>query len=297
MQSTTPKPIVSPTTAKPTLSADMFQKYSDFIYKISGIRFAESKSYFLASKLWNRVTSNNMTTFEEYFQYIQTPLAATKEHGLLTDEITINETFFFRNEPQIEKFEKDILKPMLAKRRQEGKMKIRIWSCASSTGDEAYTTALQLKDMPEAQGFTIEIIGTDICSDAVRKAKEGVYMKYAIRNVPPNMLQRYFTVDEAAQKWTLSQDIKNMVRFQECNLMDSNRIRMLGRFDIAFCRNVLIYFDAESKEVALKNISSALQDDGFLLAGHSENLYSQRHIFKQNLSYGQAMTYQKTPKI
>lgn len=279
----------------PTLDAAMFKNFSDFIYKISGIRFAENKSYFLSSKIKNRMDALGMSSLQEYFTFLQSPMSHTSEHPLLVDEITINETFFFRNQPQLEAFERDVLKPMLEKRRSQGINRIRMWSCAASTGDEAYTMALQLVDMPEARGFQFEIIGTDICRSAVATAQKAEYRKYAIRNIPQDMLKRYFTEDATGTKWNLNDEIKQFVRFQESNLMDEQRIRMLGKFDIAFCRNVLIYFDDVSKEKVLMNIYSALNDDGILLAGHSENLYPQRHIFKQSPELGQAMAYNKAP--
>ena len=281
--------------SRKSLSPDMFNKFSDFIYKISGIRFQVSKSYFLSSKLQKRCDALAMNSFEEYFAYLQRPDAKLKEYHHLMDEITINETFFFRNQPQLDLFEREFLRPMLLKRKNAGQRRIRIWSCASSTGDEAYTTALQFLSLPESAGMTVEIIGTDICRDALAKAQAGEYSKYAVRNIPQSMMAKYFTANAEGTRFQLSNDIKRMVRFQECNLMDADRIRMLGKFDIAFCRNVLIYFDDESKEKALMNIASALQEDGILMAGHSENLYSQRHIFTALKEHSQAHAYVKAP--
>lgn len=277
------------------LSPELFKKFSEFIYQISGIRFQDSKAYFLSSKLDKRCQDLSLENFEEYYNYLQRPGAKQTEYHKLLDEITINETFFFRNQPQLEVFEKHFLIPSIQKRRGEGRNKMRIWSCASSTGDEAYTTALQILSLPEARGMQFEIIGTDICRDAIEKAKKAAYKKYGVRNIPKDLMAKYFTTSVDGHTFELSNDVKTMVRFQECNLMDSDRIRMLGQFDIAFCRNVLIYFDDDSKEVALKNIYNALKDDGFLIAGHSENLYSYRHIFKAVKEHSQAHAYVKAP--
>lgn len=280
---------------KVTLPEDMFNKFSEFIYSISGIRFVITKNYFLSSKLQKRYEDLGLNDFTEYLQFLKSPSAKTTEYSKLMDEITINETFFFRNEPQLELFEKNFLIPLIRKRKAEGKTKIRLWSCASSTGDEAYTMALQILSLAEARGMQFEIIGTDICRDAVEKAKKAEYRKYAIRNIPTDMLTQNFSISADGHIYTLKQDIRNMVLFKECNLMDTARIRMIGKFDFAFCRNVLIYFDAESKEVALTNIYNSLLEDGFLFAGHSENLYSQRHIFKSEKEFSQAHAYTKAP--
>lgn len=280
---------------KELLPQDLFNKFSDFIYKISGIRFQYAKNYFLSSKLQKRYEVLGLKGFAEYLQYLQSPTAKQTEYHKLMDEVTINETFFFRNQPQLELFEKEFLIPLLRKRKLEGKNKLRFWSCASSTGDEAYTMALQLLSLPEARGMQFEIIGTDICRDAIDKANKGEYRKYGIRNIPLDMLAKHFITSTDGHIHTLKEDVKRMVRFQECNLMDADRIRMLGKFDFAFCRNVLIYFDEESKEKALKNIYNSIVEDGYLIAGHSENLYSHRHIFQAVKEHSQAHAYTKAP--
>lgn len=280
---------------KDLLPEVLFNKFSDFIYQISGIRFQYSKNYFLSSKLQKRYEVLGLTSFDDYLKLLQTPAAKQTEYHKLMDEVTINETFFFRNQPQLELFEKEFLIALLRKRKLEGKNKMRFWSCASSTGDEAYTIALQLLSLPEARGMQFEIIGTDICRDAIEKANKGEYRKYGIRNIPLDMLAQYFTASTDGHIHTLKEDVKRMVKFQECNLMDPDRIRMIGKFDFAFCRNVLIYFDEKSKEKALKNIYSSIVDDGYLIAGHSENLYSHRHIFKAVKEHSQAHAYTKAP--
>lgn len=295
MQQAAPQPAAAAPAARPTLKPEQFKAFSDYIYEISGIRFQEAKAYFLASKLQNRCDALLMKSFDEYLAFLKTPAAKMKEHHLLMDQITINETFFFRNQPQLDSFEKDFLTPMLQARKAAGRTRIRIWSCASSTGDEAYTTALQLLEHPAAKGMQIEIIGTDICRDAIEKAQKGTYRKYGIRNIPTDMLNKYFDIDPNGLDYHLKDEVKRMVKFQECNLIDEARIRMLGKFDFAFCRNVLIYFDNDSKEKALRNIYNSLQDDGFLMAGHSENLYSHRHIFQVDKTHSQAHAYVKAP--
>jgi chemotaxis protein methyltransferase CheR len=280
-----------------TLSGDLFTKYADFVYQISGMRFNEAKAYYLSSKVTTRMQALVMANYEEYYRFLQTAQAKASEHTLLMNEVTINETFFFRNQPQLKDFEEYVLKPVLAAKRAQGKNKIRIWSCAASTGDEAYTTAFQCMGLPEAQSFSIEIIGTDISRQAINKAQEGIYTKYAIRNIPQDLMQRCFAYSEKDDNYHINDEIKRMVKFQEGNLMDTNRIRMQGQFDIIFCRNVLIYFDDESKIKVLNNISSALLDTGYLLVGHSENLYPQRDIFRQCKDMGQSLAYQKTEVV
>lgn len=282
------------------MSDAMFQKFSTLIYDLSGMRFEANKSYFLASKLDNRVQALGVKGFEGYLAYLESP-SGRAEYGFLIDEITINETFFFRHEPQLQAFRDEILMPLVFARRAQRQTRFRIWSAASSTGDELYTIALMLKDLGlVGKDITFELVGTDICHDAVAKSRAGIYRRYNIRNVPPSLLQQYFTHEASggsagAETWALKPDIKNMCRFQEDNLMDSTRTAALGKFDIIFCRNVLIYFDENSKEKVIKNLASNLVDDGYILLGHSENVYSQRHLIKQDKTHTAAIAYTKAP--
>lgn len=287
-------PTLAATTERPQLNDTMFTRFSDLIYTLSGIRFQQNKAYFLSSKLQNRCTNLGLSTFEEYFQYLESPSGRT-EYGYLVDEITINETFFFRHQPQLDAFKHEVLMPLTFAKKTKRQTKIRIWSCAASTGDELYTLALMALDAGLTKDFDFEFIGTDICHDALQKARAGVYKQYAIRNIPPAMLQKYFTEDVAARTFILADEVKNMVKFQECNLMDKTRVSVIGKFDVAFCRNVLIYFDEPSKAMALQNIYNQLEEEGVLLLGHSENIYSQRHIFKQDKNRTAAIAYSKQP--
>ena len=280
--------------SRPQLNDMMFSKFADLIYELSGIRFQPNKAYFLSSKLQNRINSLGMDGFEAYYQYLETP-SGKVEYGYLVDEITINETFFFRHQPQLDAFKHEVLLPLTHAKKSKRQTKVRVWSCAASTGDEIYTLVLMMLELGLEKELMFEFVGTDICHDALQKARAGVYKQYAIRNVPPNLMQKYFTEDEATKSFILSDEVKKYVKFQECNLMDKMRVGTLGKFDVAFCRNVLIYFDEDSKTNALKNIYNGLEEDGVLLLGHSENIYSQRHIFKQDKNRMAAIAYTKQP--
>ncbi len=284
---------------RPQLSDPLFQKFAALIYELSGMRFEANKAYFVASKLDIRVQALGLKNFEAYLAYLESP-SGRAEYGFLIDEITINETFFFRHEPQLQAFRDEILMPLIFARRAQRQTKFRILSAAASTGDELYTIALMLKDMGLiGKDIQFELVGTDICHDALQKARAGVYRKYNIRNVPAPMLGMYFEHTAGngigSENWTIKPEIKQLCRFQEGNLMDSIRLGALGKFDIIFCRNVLIYFDEDSKEKVVRNLSSILADDGYILLGHSENVYSQRHILKPDKTHTNAIAYTKAP--
>jgi chemotaxis protein methyltransferase CheR len=281
------------------ISPELFNKFVDFIYAISGIRFAEAKAYFLASKLTLRQQALKLPSLQAYWDFLQTPAAKASEYHPLLNEVTINETFFYRNQQQLQSFWDEILTPMLAKKRQEGKRTLRFLSAACSTGDEPYTFALELAASGIAKDFTIDICGIDISDRALEAAKNGVYKKYAIRNIPPAHLSRFFTekLVGGTTDYYLQDDIKKMVRFTNISLMDGAKLRGQGFFDIIFCRNVLIYFDRHSREQVLKNLHSILNDTGYLLVGHSENLYAERQLFRQDKERPNTLGYQKTEVV
>lgn len=289
----------APAANRPQMSDALFNKFANLVYELSGMRFEPNKAYFLVSKIDVRVQALGLKSFEAYMAYLEGS-SGRSEYGFLIDEITINETFFFRHEPQLQAFRDEILMPLVFARRAQRQSRFRIWSAAASTGDELYTIALMLKDLGlTGKDIQFELVGTDICHDALQKARAGVYRKYNIRNVPPSLLQQYFVHDASqgvnAETWTIKPEIKAMCRFQEGNLMDATRTGSLGKFDVIFCRNVLIYFDEVSKEKVVKNLATNLLDDGFILLGHSENVYGQRHLLKPDKTHTAAIAYTKAP--
>lgn len=282
------------TISRPTLSPDLFKKYANFIYDQTGIRFEESKNYFLASKANRRAEAVGVDGCAAYFDYITTHVNRRQELPKFIDIITIHETFFYRNEPQINAFERDILTPLVASKKLAPNKKIRIWSAACSTGDEAYTTVFQFMKNNWLNSVDLEIVGTDISHQAVEDAKNGVYAEYAVRNVPPTLKTKYFEATEHRQ-YRLSDEVKQKARFTPANLKERSEIRALGKFDIVICRNVLIYFDNASKEQVLWNIYDAMDENSLLLVGHSENLYGYKHIFKADKELSNAFAYRKAP--
>ena len=276
---------------RPTMDGTMFKKFTDFIYDKTGIRFEESKNYFLTSKVLRRSEKLGLKSYEEYFNYLTTNVDRRQEVEKFIDIITIHETFFYRNEPQIKSFEKDVLAPLVV-RKKGGK--IRIWSAACSTGDEVYTTIFQFLQHGWLKDVKLEIVGSDISHQAVEDAQKGVYSEYAIRNVPQDLKNKYFK-DVGTRQAALGEDIKRMATFKAVNLKEPSQTRALGKFDIVLCRNVLIYFDHAAKEQVLWNIYDALADDGLLLVGHSENLYGYKHIFQAQKELSGCFAYKKAP--
>ncbi len=244
-----------------------FDIYKDLLYSKSGLMLTPDKSYLLESRLtpvakkWGYPTLESMTV----------ALRAMPDDKMVNDIIeamTTNETSFFRDTKPFQIFEKEIL-PALLKARTNQK-KIRIWCAAASSGQEPYSLAMQLLEKKSQwAGFQIEIIATDISQDILNTARAGIYTQFEVqRGLPITHLMKYFS--QADDKWALKDDVKKMVRFDYFNLLEP--MARLGRFDVIFCRNVLIYFDEKTKSRVLDNMSALLPADGFLLLGGAETV-------------------------
>jgi len=262
------------------MSDDMFRQLREFIYQQTGIYFLDNKKYLLEGRLAKRVQILNLQDFESYYQLVKFGSSRMEEMKYLYDAVTINETFFFRNEPQFEAFEKTLVPQLVASRRSEPQRKLKIWSAASSSGEEAHTLAMIYleKLKPLHPWLDIEIIGTDISPGVLEIAKQGIYREYSIRNMPPQYLEKYFQTD--GTRYHLDEKVKSLVRFQHINLFDRQRMRQMTRFDVIFCANVLIYFDAKSKIQVVSDLYDALNPGGYLFIGYAESLHGISSAFK-----------------
>lgn len=256
--------------AKPVMTAAQFNKLAKIIYDRSGIHFPENKRYVLESRLSRRLQELEMDNYEDYISFLTMGPYQQEEFQEMFNKITINETSFFRNEPQLDVFEKHVLPELLDARKSV--KRLRIWSAACSSGEEPYTLAmlvhrtlgLQLMD------WRIEILGTDISEQMLEVAQSGRYTDYALRSTSTLMKQRYFKQD--GHTWLIDPTIKSMVNFEVMNLKDRLAAKRHGVYDVIFCRNVLIYFDQPMKEQVISTFWDQLKPDGTLFIGHSETL-------------------------
>lgn len=253
-----------------TLSPAQFEKLRKIIYDRAGIWFADSKRYLLEARLSRRLAELNMDDFDQYATFLSIGPYRDAELNEMFSRITINETSFFRNEPQLSVFEKVIVPQLLTAR--NGMKQLRIWSSACSTGEEPYTLAILLHRSLglRLQEWTIQIVGSDISDRALHAAKTGRYPSLSLRTTPPNVVQRYFRA--ASGFYQIDPKIQSMVSFTKVNLKDSLGARRLGSWDVIFCRNVLIYFDQPMRDNVIKLFHDTLTPDGSLLLGHSESI-------------------------
>ncbi|MGV6814759.1 MAG: CheR family methyltransferase [Phycisphaerales bacterium] len=282
------------TSTKIKMSDDQFKRMAKIIYDRSGIHFPDSKKYIIESRLSLRVADLDMEDFDQYIGYLTMGPYQTEEFQEMFNRITINETSFFRNDAQLKVFETQIL-PHLLEVRASTK-KLRIWSAACSTGEEPFTIAMLLHRTlgVRLSDWRIEILGTDISEKALKVAQSGKYNSYAVRTTPSLMKDRYFKED--GRDFILDDTIRSMVNFEKHNLKDTMAARRHGKWDVIFCRNVLIYFDDEMKAGVLNMFNNQLAPDGTLFIGHSERIKTLTDKFTQ-LQIPQGFCYQKTEHI
>lgn len=243
-----------------------FDLYKDLLKEKSGLALTPDKCYLLDSRLTPIARKWGFANLE----VMTMQLRGVPSPDLVKDVIeamTTNETSFFRDTKPFDQF-RDIIIPHLVKTRP-GK-RVRIWCAAASTGQEPYSLSMLIKEnMHRMPGFQFEIVATDISTEVLESAQKAEYSQFEVqRGLPIQMLMKYF--EQKGDRWALKPDIKSMVKFKYFNLLDP--MLSLGKFDIIFCRNVLIYFDRDTKAKVLQNMAGLIPDDGFIVLGGAETV-------------------------
>ena len=274
------------------MKSEEFSSWRQFIYDKTGIYFQDNKKYLLESRLLKRINFLNLSTYDEYLKYVKYNSNGRKEETFLYEVITINETFFFRNQPQLDVLVTNIFPEVISIKEKLGKNKIRIWSAASSSGEEAYSIAMVINDLvkPKYPNIEFEIVGTDISQKVIDTAKKGIYKEYSVRNMPSYYFKKYF--QQTSEGFVINQALKKNVSFKLLNLNDENEMKLMSNFDVIFCANVLIYFDTNSKVKVVNSLYNALNKNGILFIGYSETLQNITKAFKV-LSFPKTVSYKK----
>ena len=258
------------------LPDDVFRLLRDSIYKRTGMWFADSAKYLLQKRLSPRAKELNFDSFQKYFYFLQYDPRAEAEFDQIYDLVTTNETYFFREPAQLAAFADEIVPEILERKTVK---KIRIWSAGCSSGEEPYSIAMLLSEAGYYERAAFEIFASDINQQVLAKARRGHYRESAFRATDGPLRDKYFTRNDDGS-WHIHDDIRNRVSFGRLNLYDEPRVSLLGHLDVIFCRNVIIYFDDQSKKVVVSNFYNRLTDAGYLLLGHSESLISLSTQFK-----------------
>ncbi|MCG8493620.1 MAG: protein-glutamate O-methyltransferase CheR [Sneathiellales bacterium] len=249
------------------MNSQDFQLLSKLVFDRSGLVLTEEKVYLLESRLVPLARQRGMNTLED----LANELRRGNDEKLkeeITEAMTTNETFFFRDTKPFDIFKETVL-PRLLETRGSQKT-LRIWNAACSTGQEPYSVAMLLKEeAAKMPGWRVEILATDISNEVLEKAKAGLYSQFEVqRGLPIQLLIKYF--QQMGEMWQIDSSIRAMVKFQKTNLLDN--LATLGNFDVIFCRNVLIYFDHETKGKVLSQMHKILASDGALFLGGAETV-------------------------
>jgi chemotaxis protein methyltransferase CheR len=251
-----------------------FSLYRKLIYSVAGICLSPTKKAFLEARLTRRIRELGMDSFQAYYQYV-TQNQTGGELEQLLDRVSTNETHFFREPRQFEFLEQQIVPDWKAEGSNGSRpQRIRVWSAGCSTGEEPYSLAMMLLDhFPRGSGWEVEIIATDLSSRALNSARKGVWSIAKAREIPQSYLKRFMRKGTGSQHGYMkaSAEIQAIIHFQHLNLNDDH-YAVTGPFDLIFCRNVLIYFDAESRARVVDQLVNHLAPAGFLLVGHAESL-------------------------
>jgi chemotaxis protein methyltransferase CheR len=241
----------------------------------SGLVLSVEKQYLAESRLLPVARRHGMTTLGELVGKLKSastaPMAAE-----VVEAMTTNETFFFRDKVPFDHFRDTILPALIVARARE--KRIRIWCSAASTGQEPYSLAMALKGMgAKLAGFRTEIIATDLSGEVLERAKAGIYSQFEVqRGLPIQQLVKFFS--QVGEAWQIAAEIRAMVQFRPLNLLKD--FSALGSFDVVFCRNVLIYFDQDTKIGVLNRLARQMAEDGFLALGAAETVVGLTDAFK-----------------
>ncbi|MEW6585899.1 MAG: CheR family methyltransferase [Nitrospirota bacterium] len=270
------------------LEPEVFRLIRDLLRDYCGIFFDDASRYLLEKRLSRTVRTRHLSNFRDYYRYLLYHRNRDEELASIIDILTVNETYFFREQNQLRAFSEEIL-PELKQKNKE-KKRLRIWSAGCSTGEEPYTIAMLVLQTGAFHSWVVEVFGSDINQRVLQAARSGVYRKNSFRTTSPYFLKKYFREEDSL--FRISDTVKQHVNFSHLNLLDPIKTKLVGTVDVIFCRNVLIYFDHPSRKKVVDMFHERLADGGYLLLGHAESLINISTAFVlKHLKYD--MVYQK----
>lgn len=280
-------PLKKPATPAPgpsIVTEAQFRQLCEHLYRATGLIYSEAKRYYVIRRLADRMAATQTTSFAEYFALL---------HGAelepFINAFTVNETYFYREDYQLRCLAKDLLPRRLAAKRPGESLRIASVPCSS--GEEPYSIALYLlENWPEVDARDVEILGADIDTRMLEAARAGGYGARALMRLDAPLIAKYFVAE--GERWRIIEDIRGSVAFSQINAVDAGEVRGLGRFDVIFCRNMLIYFDEASRRATAENLFEALLPGGYLCLGHAESMSRISNRF-EICRYDDAIVYRR----
>lgn len=271
-------------------------KLRDLVYEETGMFFPDEKQYYFESRFKKRVDALGLKGWMDYYKFLKTDKDRREELNRLMSELTINETSFFRNMPQFTALQNLVIPEILKEKKDKAVKMIKIWSAGCSSGEEVYTIAMLFEEMKNGPlaGYRLEVTGTDISPRVLEKAQKGIYSDYPVRNMPDYFKQKYF--EKVPEGYKIKDVLRPYVKFKHLNLNNDMEMVFMKGFDVIFCRNVLIYFDMDSKKRVLQHFFNDLIVGGYLFIGFSESLFGVDDRFKL-IHFPGGMVYRKAVHI
>ena len=271
------------------LSDQDLSTFCEFFYRKTGIRLDGRKRYFLERRLIERARICGASSFRDYLGMLKFDRTGNEMEALIS-EMTVNETYFWRENYQFECMTKRMLDEVAVNKRTGER--IRIWSVPCSTGEEPYTIAIHiLEHWAKADQYDIEIYASDIDNAVLKQAAEGIYEERALSRLPAAYRNKYFR-PLGERSWQIVDGLRGSITFARTNLADPVQTARFQGIDLIFCRNLLIYFDEASRRIAAENIHAALNPGGFVCLGHSESMSRISSLFRPR-QFPEALVHQK----
>lgn len=266
-----------------------FKKMAMLVYDRTGIHLPESKITLLSNRIRKRLRELKLDGYMDYYKLLNDPKRCDEELPNFLSAITTNETYFFRNE-HLWKFIQDTWIPEMVEKKSKKTKTIRVWSAASSTGEEAYTMALCLREgLPNPAQWRVNVIGSDISPKVLEQAKQAIYGDYAVSKISKTLLLKWFEKKE--DQYKLKQDVRKWVSFESHNLRDPFPN---AHFDLVFLRNVLMYFDTPMKRKVLQNVIQAVTPGGYMVVGDVDPIRNHKELADVvKMDYSGPNLYQK----
>lgn len=269
----------TPGSSQPPVNPCLY-RIRDLIYHEAGIFYTENKLRTLQEQCDRRASESSLAGLQAYCDYLTTNPRRHSELINLLNLVTVGETYFFRNQAQLDALRRIVLPRIAEAKGRSPFRRMRIWSAGCSTGEEPYTLAMILLEEKSGvlKDFGLEVQATDLNEYSLAQAKKGVYDEHSVRNVTPYLRQKYFT--SAGSALQINPAVQSIVSFSRVNLFETVRMSLMKDIDVIFCCNVLIYFDAASKKAVIQHFHGSLMKHGYLFLGNSESLYGTSDDFR-----------------
>ena len=273
------------------VTPEEMRAFQDYFYRKTGIRLDAKRRSFTDRRLAERMRLTGAPSFRDYFTLVRfQPGGQELQH--LINEMTVNETYFLREEYQFDCLVRHMLDEIVRDRAPGARL--RIWSVPCSTGEEPYSLAISiLENWSKADIYDIEIIASDVDSRVLGRAREGLYEARALHRVPPALRNRYFH-EIGKDRWQVIDDLRQSIDFSLINVVDAAQMAQMRQIDVIFCRNLLIYFDEASRRQVAEAFYDCLRPGGFVCLGHSESMSRISPLFVPR-KFPDALVHQKPP--